>query len=255
MSRQAFELDSQNRRILEATRLKSAFLANMSHELRTPLNAILGFGELLYDGLGPPDPAQHHEFLGNIVKSGRHLLQLINDVLDLAKVEAGKLDFWPEPINLEVVIAEVTSVVRALSAAKNIRIDASVDPELKKGIFLDPARLKQILYNLISNALKFTPAGGAVIVRARPHGETMLLLEVEDTGPGIAPEDIERLFIEFQQLEARTAKETSGTGLGLALTRRLAEAQGGSAGVRSTLGKGSVFHVVLPRRNPPPPLR
>jgi PAS domain S-box-containing protein len=255
MSRQAFELDLQNRRILEATRLKSAFLANMSHELRTPLNAILGFGELLYDDAGPRDPAQHHEFLGNIVKSGRYLLQLINDVLDLAKVEAGKLDFRPEPIHLELVIAEVTSVVRAISVAKNISIDASVDPELKKGIFLDPVRLKQILYNYVSNALKFTPAGGAVIVRARPHGETMLVLEVEDTGPGIAPGEIERLFIEFQRLEARTARETSGTGLGLALTRRLAEAQGGSVGVRSALGKGSVFYVVLPRRNPPPRLR
>jgi signal transduction histidine kinase len=149
----------------------------------------------------------------------------------------------------------VTSVVRAISVAKNISIDASVDPELKKGIFLDPVRLKQILYNYVSNALKFTPAGGAVIVRARPHGETMLVLEVEDTGPGIAPGEIERLFIEFQRLEARTARETSGTGLGLALTRRLAEAQGGSVGVRSALGKGSVFYVVLPRRNPPPRLR
>ncbi len=254
MSRQAFELDLQNRRILEATRLKSAFLANMSHELRTPLNAILGFSEMLYDDAGPRNPAQHHEFLGHIVKSGRHLLQLINDVLDLAKVEAGKLQFRPEPIDLEIVIAEVTSVVRAISVAKSIRIDASVDPELKEGVFLDPARLKQILYNYISNALKFTPAGGAVIVRARPLGETMLVLEVEDTGPGIAPGDIERLFIEFQQLEARTTKQAGGTGLGLALTRRLAEAQGGSAGVRSTLGKGSVFHVILPRRNPPPPL-
>ena len=250
VNRQAFELETQNRRIQEASRLKSEFLANMSHELRTPLNAILGFSELLRDGQVPPDSPQHHEFLGDIVKSGRHLLQLINDVLDLAKVEAGKLDFRPEPIDLESVITEVRNIVRAIAVAKNVRIDTSIDPELKQGILLDPARLKQILYNFISNALKFTPAGGSVTVRALPHGEESLVLEVEDTGPGIAPEDIERLFVEFQQLDAGTAKEHSGTGLGLALTRRLAEAQGGSVGVRSTLGKGSAFHVVLPRRRP-----
>ena len=250
VNRQAFELETQNRRIREASRLKSEFLANMSHELRTPLNSILGFGEMLYDGVVPPDSPQHQEFLGDIIKSGRHLLQLINDVLDLAKVEAGKLEFRPEAIDLESVIAEVQSIVRAISVAKNVRIDASIDPVLKQGILLDPARLKQVLYNFISNALKFTPAGGAVTVRARPDGEESLLLEVEDTGSGIAPEDLDRLFVEFQQLEAGTAKRHSGTGLGLALTRRLAEAQGGSVGVRSTLGKGSVFHVVLPRRRP-----
>jgi len=249
VSRQSFELEMQNRRIQEATRLKSEFLANMSHELRTPLNAILGFSELLRDGVVPPGSPEHREFLDDIVKSGRHLLQLINDVLDLARVEAGKVDFRPEPIDLEMVAREVMSIVRMISVTKNIRIDVSIDTELREGIFLDPARLKQVLYNFVSNALKFTPAGGVVTVRARPHGEESLLLEVEDTGPGIAPEDIKRLFIEFQQLEAGLAKEHSGTGLGLALTRRLAEAQGGSAGVRSTVGKGSVFHVILPRRS------
>jgi len=248
VSRQAFELKMQNRRIQQASRLKSEFLANMSHELRTPLNAIIGFGELLYDGVVPPDSPMQREFLGDILKGGRHLLQLINDVLDLAKVEAGKMDFRPEPVDLELIISEVMSIVSGTSVAKNIRMDASVAPALKEGIFLDPARLKQILYNFLSNALKFTHAGGAVTVRARPHGEDSLLLEVEDTGPGIAEEDIERLFVEFQQLEAGTAKEHSGTGLGLALTRRLAVAQGGSVGVRSTRGKGSVFHVILPRR-------
>jgi PAS domain S-box-containing protein len=249
VSRQAFELEIQNRRIQEANRLKSEFLANMSHELRTPLNAILGFGELLHDGVVPPGSPQHREFLGDIVKSGRHLLELINDVLDLAKVEAGKLDFRPEAIDLEIIIAEVISIVRAISVAKSIRIDASVGPEVKEGIFLDPARLKQVLYNFLSNALKFTPAGGRVTVRALPHGEQSLLLEVEDTGPGIAPEDIGLLFVEFQQLDAGKAKQHQGTGLGLALTRHLAEAQGGSVGARSTIGRGSVFHVILPRRS------
>jgi signal transduction histidine kinase/CheY-like chemotaxis protein len=236
--------------LAQIDRAKTAFLANMSHELRTPLNAILGFSELLIDGQVPQGSPESREFLGDILKSGRHLLQLINDVLDLSKVEAGKLDFRPEPIDLESIILEVQSIVRTISVTKNVRINASVDPELKQGIMLDPARLKQVLYNFISNALKFTPRGGTVTVRALPHGAESLLLEVEDTGPGIAPEDVERLFVEFQQLEAGTAKEHSGTGLGLALTRRLAQAQGGSAGVRSTLGKGSVFYVVLPRRRP-----
>jgi PAS domain S-box-containing protein len=249
MNREAFELETQNRRILEASRQKSEFLANMSHELRTPLNAILGFGELLHDGVVPHGSPQHREFLGDILKSGRHLLQLINDVLDLAKVEAGKLDFRPEPIELEAIAREVMGIVRMVAVSKNIRIDVSIDPELRQGIFLDPARLKQVLYNYVSNALKFTPPRGAVAVRARPQGEEMFLLEVEDSGPGIAPADLDRLFVEFQQLEGGAAKEHSGTGLGLALTRRLAEAQGGSAGVRSTLGKGSVFHVILPRRS------
>jgi PAS domain S-box-containing protein len=248
--RDAFELETQNRRIQEANRLKSEFLANMSHELRTPLNAILGFGELLRDGVVSPDSPQHGEFLDHILKSGRHLLELINDVLDLAKVEAGKVEFRPEPLDLQLIVDEVTSVVRAIAVEKSIHLSASVDPDLREGVFLDPARLKQILYNFLSNALKFTPAGGTVTVRARAEGEANLLLEVEDTGPGIAPQDVGRLFVEFQQLDTGAARHHAGTGLGLALTRKLAEAQGGSVGVRSTPGQGSVFHVVLPRRAP-----
>jgi PAS domain S-box-containing protein len=247
MRRAAYELEAQNRRILEASRMKSEFLANMSHELRTPLNAILGFSELLFDGVVPTSSPGYRECLGDIIKSGRHLLRLINDVLDLAKVEAGKVEFHPEAIDLRIVIDEVVSIVRPIAVAKDIALDSSIDPALQ-GIFIDPARLKQILYNLLSNALKFTPAKGSVAVRAVAGGERTFRLEVEDTGPGIAPEDIGRLFVEFQQLEGGAARQHGGTGLGLALTKRVAEAQGGSVGVRSTVGKGSVFHVVLPRR-------
>jgi PAS domain S-box-containing protein len=247
--REAFELEGQNRRIQEANRLKSEFLANMSHELRTPLNAILGFGELLQDGLVPAGSPKHREFLGDIVKSGRHLLRLINDVLDLAKVEAGKVVFRPEPIDLLLLVEEVKGIVQGIAMSKRIRLEAEIDPGLRGGILLDPARLKQILYNFISNALKFTPEGGSIQVRALPEGEQYLMIEVEDTGPGIAPGDVERLWVEFQQLDTGPSKQHSGTGLGLALTRRLAEAQGGSVGVRSTPGKGSVFYVRLPRRS------
>ncbi len=243
----AAELELQNRRMQEANRLKSEFLANMSHELRTPLNAIIGFAELLFDGQVEPTSPQHKEFLGDILTSGRHLLQLINDVLDLAKVEAGKLDFRPEPVDVARLVGEVVSITRAAAAAKRLAVSVEVSAALG-AIVLDPNRFKQVAYNYVSNALKFTPEGGRVAIRVTPEGDAMFRLEVEDTGPGIEPADVGRLFTEFQQLEAGAGKRHQGTGLGLALTRKLVEAQGGSVGVRSTPGKGSVFHAVLPRR-------
>ena len=231
-----------------ASRLKSEFLANMSHELRTPLNAIIGFTELIDDKLVTPEMPQYKEFLGDILASGRHLLQLINDVLDLSKVEAGKLEFHAEVVDLEVLIGEVLGVLRPAASAKSIRVESSVHPSLSE-VVLDPARFKQVLYNYISNALKFTPVGGSVVVRAQPdEASAGFRLEVEDSGTGIAPEDLGRLFVEFQQLDAGAAKRDAGTGLGLALTRRLVEAQGGTVGVRSTLRKGSTFHAVFPRQ-------
>ncbi len=245
--RRSADLELENRRIQEANRLKSEFLANMSHELRTPLNAIIGFAELLHHGQVPAESPEHNEFLGDILTSGRHLLQLINDVLDLAKVEAGKLDFRPEAIELEKVIGEVVAITRTTAATKKIHVTTFVDPTLV-GIVTDPARLKQVAYNYLSNALKFTPNGGSVRVRVTAEGDAAFRLEVADTGIGIAPIDISRLFLEFHQLEAGTAKRHQGTGLGLALTRKLVEAQGGTVGVQSTPGAGSVFFATLPRR-------
>ena len=244
--RRAIELELQNRRIQEANRLKSEFLANMSHELRTPLNAIIGFAELLYDGHVDPAMPQHKEFLGDILTSGRHLLQLINDVLDLAKVEAGKLDFRPERVELDKLIGEVVAITRTTSAAKKIQVDTKIDTALEK-IVIDPNRFKQVAYNYISNALKFTPEGGRVTVRALADGDASFRLEVEDTGVGIEKADLGRLFVEFQQLDGSAGKRHQGTGLGLALTRRLVEAQGGTVGVRSERGQGSVFYATLPR--------
>jgi len=239
------ELEIQNRRVREADRMKSEFLANMSHELRSPLNGIIGFAELLFDGkLGPVSP-EHKEFLGDILNSGRHLLQLINDVLDLAKVEAGRLEFRPEPIDLEKLVHEVTEVLGAVAAGKRIRLETQV-ASLGQ-VRVDPSKLKQVLYNYLSNALKFTPEEGRVIVRVKPEGADRFRLEVEDTGIGIGPEDIGRLFVEFQRPESSVAQKDQGAGLGLALTKRLVEAQGGRVGVESTPGKGSVFHAVLPR--------
>jgi protein-histidine pros-kinase len=245
-------LEEQQRHSLqEASRLKSEFLANMSHELRTPLNAIIGFAELMHDGrLGPISPT-HQEFLGDILTSSRHLLQLINDVLDLSKIEAGRMEFRQEPIDLGRLCGEMRDLLRSLAAAKRIAIAVEVSPELGE-VVTDPARLKQLLYNYLSNALKFTGEGGHVTLRALPEGADAFRLEVEDTGIGIAPEDLPRLFVEFQQLDSGAAKSFGGTGLGLAIARRLVEAQGGRVAVSSTPGRGSVFSAVLPRGGQPP---
>jgi PAS domain S-box-containing protein len=243
--RHSAELETQNRRIQEASRLKSEFLANMSHELRTPLNAIIGFAELLHDGQVDAGSPTHKEFLGDILTSGRHLLQLINDVLDLAKVEAGKLEFHPEMVDVPRLVGEVVAILRTTAAEKQIRVETELDPRVAS-LTIDPARLKQVAYNYLSNALKFTPTGGRVTLRVKPDGSERFRLEVQDTGIGIAPVDLGRLFVEFQQLEAGAAKRHQGTGLGLALTRRLVESQGGSVGVQSSVGEGSTFHASLP---------
>ena len=239
------ELEEQYRRVQEANRLKSEFLANMSHELRTPLNAIIGFTELLHDAKVGPVSTDQKEFLGDILTSSRHLLQLINDVLDLAKVESGKMEFRPEPVVLTKVVGEVRDILRSLAGSKRIQIAVEIAPDVGQ-ITADPAKLKQVLYNYLSNALKFTPDEGRVTARVKPEGKDAFRLEVEDTGIGIKPEDMGRLFIEFQQLDASAAKKYPGTGLGLALTKRIVEAQGGTVGVESTHGRGSVFFAVLP---------
>ncbi len=246
LTRQYQALVETSERVQEANRLKSEFLANMSHELRTPLNAIIGFAELMHDERVGPVSAEHKEFLSDILTSSRHLLQLINDVLDLSKVEAGKLEFHPEPVELPQVISEVRDILRTLAAQKRIFIEAEVDPEVT-GVVADAAKLKQILYNYLSNALKFSPDEGRVRVGVLPEGKRAFRIEVQDEGIGIQPEDLGRLFIEFQQLDASMAKKYAGTGLGLALTKRLVEAQGGRVGVESTPGKGSRFFAVLPR--------
>ena len=245
LRRKSEELEEDNRRMQEANRLQSEFLANMSHELRTPLNAIIGFAELLHGGVAGPVEAQHREFLGDILTSSRHLLQLINDVLDLAKVESGTLVIAPQPIELGHVIGEVRDILRGLAQGRRIDLELQRAGELGS-VVVDPAKLKQILYNYVSNALKFTPEGGRVTIRATLVGDAFRI-EVEDTGIGIASEDLRYLFVAFRQLDAGATKRYGGTGLGLALTKRLAEAHGGKVGVRSVHGAGSTFWVELPR--------
>ncbi len=248
----AIELRNRNEQLARAlaaarsaTEAKSRFLAGVSHELRTPLNGIIGFSEVMYDGKAGPVSELHREFLGDILTSARHLQQLINDVLDLSKVEAGRMEFRPETCQVAGLVREVCEVLRPLADKKSILLAASVPPGFTA--FLDGSRFKQVLYNYLSNAVKFTPIGGQVQVRVSPEEPGCFRLEVEDTGVGIAPEELALLFQEFQQLP-NSRKAGQGTGLGLALTRHIVEAQGGKVAVRSTPGHGSIFSAVLPVR-------
>jgi len=240
------DMEEQNRRMQEANRLKSEFLANMSHELRTPLNAIIGFSKLLHAGKAGSLTETQTEYLGDILTSSGHLLQLINDVLDLAKVESGRTEIHVEKVDLAKLASEVKDILRGLAAERHIQlvVDVSSEPPI---VFVDPRMLKQVLYNYLSNALKFTPEGGRVAMRILPEGEDRFRVEVEDTGIGIKRADMSRLFVEFQQLDSSSAKRYPGTGLGLALTKRIVEAQGGTVGVTSVPGRGSTFTAVLPR--------
>ena len=243
---QNLKLEERNQRIEAANRTKTEFLGNMSHELRSPLNGIIGFSELLYDGKLGALPERPKEFVGRIHASASHLLQLINGLLDLSKIEAGHLEFLPERLLVSQLIHEVTGVLATLAAKKGIRMEIEIDKSVDE-VTIDSGRLRQVLYNYLSNALKFTADAGRVIVRARREGQDNFRLEVEDDGIGIRADDLPKLFVEFRQLDGGAAKKFQGTGLGLSLTKRLVEAQGGSVSVTSQFGHGSTFIAVLPR--------
>jgi len=231
-----------------ANQAKSGFLANMSHELRTPLNAVIGFSELLEQEIFGELNTKQRAYVGNVLVSGRHLLQLVNDILDISKVEAGRMDLAYERTPIGSIVDVVRSVIHAVAAKKGIDLECEVAHELPE-VHVDPGRIKQVLYNLISNAIKFTPRGGQVRVSARAEGQHLIIM-VADTGVGIAREDLPRLFREFEQLPQPGGVRPEGTGLGLALTRRLVELHGGRVEVTSELGKGSTFSVHLPLRSP-----
>jgi protein-histidine pros-kinase len=242
--RDATERRRFEKTLQDASRLKSEFLANMSHELRTPLNGIIGFSELLFDGKAGPLTDRQREFLGDVLASGRHLLRLINDVLDLSKIEAGRMELHPERFDIHDAIDEVCAVVAGSGQGRKARLQRVIAPDIRP-VVLDRHKFMQILYNLLSNALKFTdPEGQVDLEVGREDGA--LRIEVRDTGIGIRPEDLPRLFVEFQQLDSSPGRRHQGTGLGLALTRRLAELHGGSVRVASVPGKGSTFTVLLP---------
>ncbi len=254
------EIALKNQQLEEASKMKSEFLANMSHELRTPLNAIIGFSEVLKDGLLGELPPQHKEYVDDIFSSGTHLLSLINDILDLSKVEAGKMTLDLEPLQLAALVQESMYVVREKALAHRITMVTDV-PDTLSGfgaIWLDARKVKQILYNLLSNAVKFTADGGSLTLRARrvdsaavPHGcyAHYLELTVSDTGIGISAADQEQLFRPFSQIDSSLARRYQGTGLGLVMVKRLADIHGGKVALHSVQGEGSTFTVWLPWRD------
>jgi signal transduction histidine kinase/DNA-binding response OmpR family regulator len=237
------ELELQNREVERATKLKSKFLASMSHELRTPLNAIVGFSDLLAEGVpGELNPKQKR-FVNHIKQGSAHLLQLINDILDLSKIEAGQLELHCEYFHVKDALPEVLSTIRPLAMAKNIQVEHML--EIDRPAYADRVRFKQILYNLLSNAVKFTPQDGRISI-ACAEDEDFVSISVTDTGIGIRAEDQAVVFEEFRQVEGGKDSTQEGTGLGLAITKRLVEQQGGKISLVSELGKGSRFSFTLP---------
>ncbi|MDO8479108.1 MAG: GAF domain-containing protein [Candidatus Rokubacteria bacterium] len=240
------ELDDKTRQLEVANRHKSEFLANMSHELRTPLNAVIGFSEVLIERMfGEVNPKQE-EYLNDILSSGKHLLSLINDILDLSKIEAGRMELEAQAFDLPSALDNALTLIRERAARHSIRLEVHVDPAIGE-VVADERKVKQVLLNLLSNAVKFTPEGGKIIVSATLIGEAVGV-SVADTGVGIAAEDQETIFEEFRQVGDDYARKREGTGLGLALARRLVELHGGTLSVQSEVGKGSTFTFTIPVR-------
>jgi signal transduction histidine kinase len=243
------EIEEKSRQIEAASQHKSEFLANMSHELRTPLNAIIGFSEVLGEKMFGELNEKQAEYLQDIHTSGRHLLSLINDILDLSKVEAGRMELELSTFNLPLAIENALTLVKERATSHSITLDLNVDEGL--GDFVaDERKIKQILLNLLSNAVKFTPEGGRVSVRALP-ADGFVEISVSDTGIGIAPGDQEAIFEEFRQVGTNYAQKREGTGLGLTLARKFVELHGGKIWVKSEVGKGSTFTFTLPVRSLP----
>jgi adenylate cyclase len=240
------EIQDKNRQLAEASENKSQFLSSMSHELRTPLNAIIGLTDMIIANTARFGAEKTLEPLKRIHNAGTHLLGLINRVLDLSKIEAGKLELAPESVSLAPLIDQVIDTARQLAEQNKNRLVVDAPQDLGS-LVVDPMRLRQILLNLLSNACKFTKQGD-VTLRARRlvNARDWVELAVVDTGIGMTPEQLSRLFQEFSQAEASTAKKYGGTGLGLAITRKLARLMGGDVAVSSEHGKGSVFTVRLP---------
>jgi signal transduction histidine kinase len=240
------EIQDKNRQLEVASQNKSQFLSSMSHELRTPLNAIIGLTDMMTANAARFGTEKALEPLKRVHNAGTHLLGLINQVLDLSKIEAGKLELSPESVNLAPLIDEVIGTARQLAEQNKNRLVVDAPQDLGT-LMVDPMRLRQILLNLLSNACKFTKEG-EVSLRARKvaDGRDVVELAVADTGIGMTPEQLTKLFQEFSQAEASTAKNYGGTGLGLAITRKLARMMGGDVTVTSEHGKGSVFTVCLP---------
>jgi signal transduction histidine kinase len=239
------EIEEKGRLLEIASEHKSQFLANMSHELRTPLNAILGYTELVLDGIYGEPPAKMEEVLTRVHSNGRHLLSLINDVLDLSKIEAGQLTLSLSDYSVQDMVQSVATIVEPLAAAKKLALEIAIAPDLPLG-HGDERRLSQVLLNLMGNAVKFTDSGKVVVEASAADGT--FTLAVSDTGPGIAEGEEARIFEEFQQVDSSATKQKGGTGLGLAIAKRIVEMHGGRIKVQSKLGVGSIFSFSIPVR-------
>jgi signal transduction histidine kinase len=238
------ELEDKRRQLEEANQHKSEFLASVSHELRTPLNAIIGFSEVMLERLFGEVNEKQEEYLQDILSSGRHLLSLINDILDLAKIEAGRMELEAGDFDLPQAIDNTLVLIRERALRRGITVERTVDPALGE-IRGDERKIKQVMLNLLSNAVKFTPEGGRIAVRAAAANGTAEV-SVVDTGVGIAPEDQEAVFEEFRQVGTDYARKHEGTGLGLALARKFVELHGGKIWVTSQVGQGSTFTFSIP---------
>jgi two-component system, NarL family, sensor histidine kinase BarA len=244
------QLAQTNVALYESNRLKSEFLANVSHELRTPLNSILGFAELLRETAGDNPEGKPARYLQNILLAGRNLLDLINDLLDLAKIEAGRMDVRSEPLSVGDVFEGLINLLKPLAEAKGLNIVAAAAAEVPI-IQTDPAKLQQVLYNFLSNAIKFSPRGGRVDLTAAMEGAEFVRITVTDQGPGIEPEKHDVIFEKFRQIDGSVTRQHSGTGLGLAISKELTALLGGTIGVSSDPGRGASFWIVLPLRIQP----
>ena len=245
LNRMSEELGHLYQQLATASRHKSQFLANMSHELRTPLNAVIGYSELILDGIYGEVPEKVRGVMERVEVSGRHLLGLINDVLDLSKIEAGQLTLSLTDYSMRDVVDTAVAAVEALAAAKGLGLKTSVPQELPIGLG-DQQRLIQVLLNLLGNAIKFTEAGEIRVEVGVTKGE--FVVSVVDTGPGIPANDHRRIFEEFQQLDSSSTRSKGGSGLGLSIALRIVKLHGGSIDVLSTPGEGSIFRVILPVR-------
>ena len=242
----AAALEAESRQLAEAAHAKTTFLANMSHELYTPLNAIIGYAHLLGTGAFAPDSPRFARYLGDIGASGRQLLAQLQTVLVFSEVQSGRIELRPQRVDLRSLLDDAIDIARADCRARGVTVTLATDPGPLE-LLIDPTRLAQIVSHLLSNAIRFSHPGGHVTLRARAVGAREFRVEVEDAGIGIAAADLPRLFMPFRQLSEGLAKTHSGAGLGLALARRLVEAQGGTVAVESTPGVGSLFSFTLPR--------
>ena len=238
------EVDLRRGEVEAASAAKSRFLASMSHELRTPLNSIIGFSELLQTGIAGAVNEKQSDYLGDVVGSGKHLLTLINEILDLSKVEAGKLELHPEDLDLAATVGQVGALMRPLAEGKHVQLTVEAAGDLGY-VHHDAGRLRQILLNLVSNAVKFTREGGQVAITAL-RLENGFEIAVRDSGIGLSEADLLTIFEEFRQIDSPYARSQQGTGLGLALVKRFVELMGGSIAVTSTVGVGSTFVIRLP---------